>query len=234
MAVEENNPKRYRRTKVDIQADIIKAAECLIKKKGFASMLVTELIKKARIEPLVFYNRYDNLSEFYDEFVKKYDYWFSDILSGSQFPTDDVNGFISIFKEVQKALSDRSVMLELLRWEIAEGNETTVRTAMLREMHTLPLVRTYEEKFKGTDIDIAAISSLIIGGIYYLNLHRDRSLFSGIDIKKESGLKRIEDAIVMMGHMIYQYKESKDLKLIIAERFKKEGVCQDIIDKCIF
>ena len=231
---EEKNPKRYRRTKVDIQADIVKAAESLIKKKGFASMLVTELIKKARIEPLVFYNRYDNLGEFYDEFVKKYDYWFSDVLSGSQFPTDDVNGFISIFKEVQKALSDRSVMLELLRWEIAEGNETTVRTAMLREMHTLPLVRTYEEKFKDTDIDIAAISALIIGGIYYLNLHRDRSLFSGIDIKKESGLKRIEDAIVMMGHMIYQYKESEDLKLIIAERFKKEGVCQDIIDKCIF
>ena len=231
---EEKNPKRYRRTKVDIQADIVKAAESLIKKKGFASMLVTELIKKARIEPLVFYNRYDNLGEFYDEFVKKYDYWFSDVLSGSQFPTDDVNGFISIFKEVQKALSDRSVMLELLRWEIAEGNETTVRTAMLREMHTLPLVKTYEEKFKGTDIDIAAISSLIIGGIYYLNLHRDRSLFSGIDIKKESGLKRIEDAIVMMGHMIYQYKESKDLKLIIAERFKKEGISQDIIDKCIF
>ena len=231
---EEKNPKRYRRTKVDIQADIVKAAESLIKKKGFASMLVTELIKKARIEPLVFYNRYDNLSEFYDEFVKKYDYWFSDVLSGSQFPTDDVNGFISIFKEVQKALSDRSVMLELLRWEIAEGNETTVRTAMLREMHTLPLVRTYEEKFKDTDIDIAAISALIIGGIYYLNLHRDRSLFSGIDIKKESGLKRIEDTIVMMGHMIYQYKESKDLKLIIAERFKKEGISQDIIDKCIF
>ena len=234
MAAEENTPKRCRRTNVDIQADIIKAAESLIKKKGFASMLVTELIKKAKIEPLVFYNRYDNLSEFYDEFVKKYDYWFSDVLSGSQFPSDDVKGYISIFKEVQKALSDRSVMLELLRWEIAEGNETTVRTAMLREMHTLPLVRTYEEKFKGTNIDIAAISSLIIGGIYYLNLHRDRSLFSEIDIKKESGKKRIEDAIVMMGHMIYEYKESKDLKLIIAERFKKEGVSQDIIDKCIF
>ena len=70
-------------------------------------------------------------------------------------------------------------MLELLRWEIAEGNETTVRTAMLREMHTFPLAKIYEEKFK--DIDISAISALIIGGIYYLNLHRDRSKFdSGI------------------------------------------------------
>ena len=76
MAEEENKPKRYRRTNVDIQADIIKAAESLIKKKGFASMLVTELIKKARIEPLVLYKRYDNLSKFFDEFVKRFDYLF--------------------------------------------------------------------------------------------------------------------------------------------------------------
>ena len=104
MAGEENKPKRYRRTNVDIQADIIKAAESLIKKKGFASMLVTELIKKARIEPLVFYNRYDNLSEFYDEFVKRYDYWFKDVLTGVQFPTDSELGYISIFKDVHKSL----------------------------------------------------------------------------------------------------------------------------------
>ena len=77
---------------------------------------------------------------------------------------------------------------------------------MLREMHTLPLVRTYEEKFKGTNIDIAAISALIIGGIYYLNLHRDRSLFSGIDIKKESGLKRIEDAYKTQTVIVKQEK----------------------------
>lgn len=90
------------------------------------------------------------------------------------------------------------------------------------------------KKFKGTGIDIAAISSLIIGGIYYLNLHRDRSLFLEIDIKKESGQKRIEDAIELLGHMIYQYNESKNLKSIIAERLKKESISQDIIDKCIF
>ena len=68
----------------------------------------------------------------------------------------------------------------------------------------------------------------------YGDMKDEPALQNGMEIKKESGLKRIEDAIVMMGHMIYQYKESEDLKLIIAERFKKEGVCQDIIDKCIF
>ena len=97
MAEEENKPKRYRRTNVDIQADIIKAAESLIKKKGFASMLVTELIKKARIEPLVFYKRKYNLREFYDEFVKRYDYRVYDVLNGVQFPKDSELGYFSIF-----------------------------------------------------------------------------------------------------------------------------------------
>lgn len=231
MAEEENKPKRYRRTNVDIQADIIKAAESLIKKKGFASMLVTELIKKARIEPLVFYNRYDNLSEFYDEFVKRYDYWFKDILMDIKFPTDSEFGYISIFKDVHKSLQDKSVMLELLRWEIAEGNETTVRTAMLREMHTLPLVNAYEGKFK--DIDISAISALIIGGIYYLNLHRDRSKFADIDLNTEQGRKRIEKALENFGHMIFHYQDLTDYKRTIAEKMKENGVSDEIIRKCL-
>ena len=220
MAEEENKPKRYRRTNVDIQADIIKAAESLIKKKGFASMLVTELIKKARIEPLVFYNRYDNLSKFYDEFVKRYDYWFKDVLMDIQFPTDSEFGYISIFKDVHKALQDKSVMLELLRWEIAEGNETTVRTAMLREMHTLPLVNAYEGKFK--DIDISAISALIIGGIYiyYLNLHRERSKFSDIDLNTAEGQQRIEKALDTFGKMIFHFHEQVNYKRVIAKRLK--------------
>lgn len=228
---DENKPKRNRRTKVDIQADIIKAAENLIMKKGFASMLVTDLIKKARIEPLVFYNRYDNLSEFYDEFVKRYDYWFKDVLTGIQFPTDSELGYISILKDVHKALRERSVMLELLRWEIAEGNETTIRTAMLREIHTLPLVAIYEHRFK--DIDISAISALIVGGIYYLHLHRDRSRFAEIDLNTEQGQARIEKALENIGHLIFHHQELSDYKQAVALRMKEKGICDETIRECL-
>lgn len=231
MAEAEKKPKRYRRKNVDIKADIAKAAESLIKKKGFASMLVTELIKKARIEPLVFYNRYDNLSDFYDEFVRQYDYWFKDILTGIEFPADSEAGYVSILKDVQKALQDKSVMLELLRWEIAEGNETTVRTAMLREMHTMPLVDAYGAKFK--NIDVVALSALVIGGIYYLNLHRDRSKFSDIDLNTEQGQARIEKALGEFGHIIFHYQELDDYKRAVAEKMKAKGISDELISDCL-
>ena len=194
-------------------------------------MLVTELIKKARIEPLVFYNRYDNLSDFYDEFVRQYDYWFKDILTGIEFPADSEAGYVSILKDVQKALRDKSVMLELLRWEIAEGNETTVRTAMLREMHTMPLVDAYGAKFK--NIDVVALSALVIGGIYYLNLHRDRSKFSDIDLSTDQGQARIEKALGEFGHIIFHYQELDDYKRAVAEKMKAKGISDELISDCL-
>ncbi|MDR0187188.1 TetR/AcrR family transcriptional regulator, partial [Prevotella brunnea] len=134
---------------------------------------------------------------------------------------------------VQKALQDKSVMLELLRWEIAEGNETTVRTAMLREMHTLPLINIYEEKFKDTGIDISAISSLIIGGIYYLNLHRERSKFSDIDLNTAEGQQRIEKALDTFGKMIFHFHEQVNYKRVIAKRLKEKGISDEIIKECL-
>lgn len=55
---------RYRRTKADITEDIRKAAVDQVMKRGFSSSLVTEIIKKAKIEPPVFYHRYKDLDEF--------------------------------------------------------------------------------------------------------------------------------------------------------------------------
>lgn len=78
MDMEKNNDERQarrpRRSKADIENAIEKAAIAQIKKKGFARSQVTDIVKRAKIEPIVFYNRYKNLEEFYEGFVKRYDY----------------------------------------------------------------------------------------------------------------------------------------------------------------
>lgn len=82
--MEETKPKRYRRTKADIEKSIKQAAETIILKKGFSEMTVLDIIKHAKIEPITFYTRYRNLEEFYDSFVREYDYWLNDMLKMSQ------------------------------------------------------------------------------------------------------------------------------------------------------
>lgn len=93
MDMEKNNDERQarrpRRSKADIENAIEKAAIAQIKKKGFARSQVTDIVKRAKIEPIVFYNRYKNLEEFYEGFVKRYDYWLSDLGKGKRRQTAD-------------------------------------------------------------------------------------------------------------------------------------------------
>lgn len=82
-------------------------------------------------------------------------------------------------------------MQELLRWEIATKDKNSIRTAKLRELHTLPLCKKFADAFAETEIDIVAISALIIGGIYYMILHCELSEFSGINLNNEQDRERM-------------------------------------------
>ena len=98
-------PTRYRRTKADITEDIRKAAVDQVMKRGFSLSLVTEIIKKAKIEPPVFYHRYKDLNEFYSEFVKGYDYWFSDIADKAMKSSDNPKlQFTALMDGLQESL----------------------------------------------------------------------------------------------------------------------------------
>ena len=138
---------RIRRTKATIIEDIRKAAVESVLKRGFSGSLVSEIIKKAKVEPVVFYNRYHNLEEFFSEFVKGYDYWFSDVAKEANKQEKPYDQFIALIEGLQECLIEKSVMQELIRWEIAEGNDITKRTASIRDMFTLPLAEKYDDLF---------------------------------------------------------------------------------------
>ena len=194
---------RIRRTKATIIEDIRKAAVESVLKRGFSGSLVSEIIKKAKIEPVVFYNRYQNLEEFFSEFVKGYDYWFSDAAKEANKQETPHDQFIALIEGLQECMIEKSVMQELIRWEIAEGNDITKRTASIREMFTLPLAEKYDDLFKNSGIDFVAIATIIVSGLYYLYLHKDRSTFCNIDMNTEEGRNRVNQAIKFLSELLF-------------------------------
>ena len=202
--VNDNKRVRIRRTKANIIEDIRKAAVESVLKRGFSGSLVSEIIKKAKIEPVVFYKRYKNLEEFFSEFVKGYDYWFSDVAKEANKQETSYDQFIALINGLQEYLIKKTVMQELIRWEIAEDNEITNRTASIREMFTLPLVEKYDNIFKNSGIDFVAIATIIISGLYYLYLHKDRSTFCDIDMNTEEGRNRINQAIKFLVEPLFK------------------------------
>lgn len=224
--------EKKRRSNEDIEKNITDAATSLIKKKGISGLLVTDIIKDAKIEPVVFYKRYENLLDFINHFVKKYDYWFSDVIQKSKASECDKKLYNNIMANLLRSLKSNIVMQQILKWELATDNDIARRTAQLREFHTLPIAKEYEKKFEQSSIDIVAISSLIVGGIYYLVLHSHLSTFSGIDINSENGEKRIFNALNYLTELLFEEKSENTKIINIAIKMKKNNIDIETISSC--
>ena len=236
--MEENKPKRNRRSKADIESSIKRAATNLILKKGVSGMTVLDIIKGAKIEPITFYSRYRNLEEFYDYFFREYDYWFGDMMKISREKAFNREKYVDIFRNLFECLKDDSVMLEMLRWEVNDANPVTKRSAMNREIQTLPLTAIYGDQFKDSDIDFVAISALMIAGIYYLNLHRRCSPFCGIDITTAGGRHRLMTAVETLANKLFAEKDRtvnhrQDRLASIAEKMRHLGLSYADIEFCL-
>lgn len=225
--------RRPRRTKAAVEEAIIEAAREEIMENGFSDAVVSNIVKRAQIEPRVFYLRYKDISDFYASFVKCYDYWFADLLKDEDLQNVSADSLKKILTSLLENLNENSVMLELLRWEIAKGNATTIHTASLRENHTLHLAEEYAGAFKESGIDIVALATLLISGIYYLVLHKDRSDFCGINLDREKDVSRLENAMSWLVDQLFTIRKQKDREQIIADRMRKHGIPEDIIKDCL-
>ena len=199
--------------------------------------LVTDIVRKAKIEPIVFYNRYKNLDEFYDEFVKKYDYWMSDLIHDSVNEIASEEGYSNVIEKLMNKLLDDEIMIELLRWEVADGNHITERTSRLRELHILELINKYSDAISGKELDLVAITTLLVAGIYYFILHKDRSTFSGIDLNTPEGKHRIVKAIRSLAAMMFHQADNarmavdgNNLHEVEAYRRRFEDACRERVD----
>ena len=229
----EPKPRRPRRSKADIEEAIHKAATAQIKKKGFSLALVTDIVKRAKIEPIVFYNRYKNLDEFYDTFVKQYDYWLIDMINSGKPELYSEEGLAGMLENLFNSILSDKLMTELLRWEITEGNHITERTARIRELHTLELLDKFDGILRKGDMDIAAVIVVFVAGLYYVVLHKDRSSFGGVDINTPQGKERIHNACRSIASMFFRRNDPNKQLIRIAANMRAEGIPEDVISRCL-
>jgi len=226
-------PRRQRRTKVALEKDVLNAVTSLIEEVGFANVTLTAVAQKAKIEASVFYRRYDNLDELFEEYTRRYDYWFSGITE--LMPTDlsDEDSIKWVLRTLTQALYRNKVMQRLLVWELSDENNVTIRTANLREKVNESLIKLLESKFEGSGFDMSVLVSLMISGVYYLILHKNISNFCGVDFNSRSGKNRLEETLDKLVSLIFaEIKQKQGLKEI-ADKLRAEGVSEEVIQKCL-
>lgn len=231
----ENNEKkkRNRRSKLTIERDVLEAVSSLIEEMGFANVTLTAVAQRAKIEPTVFYRRYANLEELFDQYTHKYDYWLGNLAEMIPADLSDEEVFKWLMRNLIQALYKNKGMQQLLIWELSDNNPVTRRTANLRELLNQSLIKLLEIRFQNSGIDMNVICALMISGIYYLVLHRDISTFCNVDFSVKKGKERFEESVDKLVTILFAELRYQNEKLELANRLRAEGVSEHIIQKCL-
>lgn len=224
---------KVRRNKEEVDRDILIATKELVEEFGFNKLTLAKIAEKASLAPNMFYKRYPDLDKLIEKFTKKYDYWLNDILEIPPFDKSKPHEYYkTVMLQLSKSLYENKAMQQLLIYELSNDNTTTRRTAKLRELDSDTGLKEYDEIFKGTNVDIRAHTALMIAGIYYLILHKDRSSFCGIDLTTDEGKERLRDCVLTICNFLFQAAERKHDVMRIVKKMKEEKIEISVIAKC--
>ena len=202
MSEDKSKKRRKRRSGDEIEKVCFASAEELIENLGFSNVTLTKIIQHANIEPCVFYNRYNDLEDFIDKFVRKYDYWIDESISVDP-KKDPTTNYKTLMSDLIDSFWTNKIMQKLIAWELNEINYITLRTSRNRDANSQHLIQYFAKTLEGNSVNFGVATAILIGGLYYLVMHKEMATFNNIDFNSENGLNLIKENMLKMVDKIF-------------------------------
>lgn len=226
--------KRQRRSKRLINNEIMKAVSYIIGEQGFSRLGINTVAEQAQVEKPYIYRNFGSFDKVLEEYILKNDFWVRFIIQRAfQEKTEDgyfdihltyTNLLVDLYKTMDENRDFRNIIL----WELYENTPFIRKTAQRREIESADQLILLQNHFKSVGIDIEAISSVLLAGIYYLVLHKNVSTFCGVDYKTIEGKKRMTNALKNLSDMIFDQAE-KNVSIItrmLAKGFDHQTIAE--------
>lgn len=229
---ENNKKQRTRRSSIVVERDILNAVSDAIREIGFSRLSLKEVLDRGHVSLPVVYGHFGSLQKLIDLYVTKHDYWLNNAIDIDPSSVSSPREYYLMAAEsLVKAFYKNRELQQLFIWELAEDNATTRHTSHKREAATEELVNHFDSIFKGSDIDIKAVTAVIIAGIYHITLRKDRSTFCHVDFSKKAGQARLIEAVKVLINLIFDSLEEKQRINHAIQTLLADGVSESIICK---
>jgi AcrR family transcriptional regulator len=196
--------KGMARDKEETKAKILQAVGKLLAESGFKQLGVNAIAREAGIDKVLIYRYFENLPSLLQAFGQESDYWITaqELFAQPEIATAEslADCMVHILQAIHQDLHQHPISQEILRWELLEANELTHELAALRDRTANTSLATLGDRFTfPDDVDVPAISAILVAGIVYLTLRTKLSpTFMGIDFSTPEGWKRIEAAAELL------------------------------------
>lgn len=190
--------------------NLIQAVGTVLEKEGYTGLTITKVSNAAGVDRKlisVYFGTIENLVETY---IKGKDYWVSATVGAMEALANSSDGGSRPFLEtllldqLDHFMEDEE-MQKVVLWQISEKSEIMSHVTQSRERLSSLFFPFSDKEFVEKNIDLRAISSLLVAGIYYLVLHSKTtdSTFCEIDITTKEGMNRIREAVKKILKLTY-------------------------------
>lgn len=202
----EKNNKERTKTK------LISAVGKVLKKKGYTGLTVSNISKEAGVDRKLIYLYFENVENLIETYIRSKDYWIkttNDTIEdiGNLSTGKSKNFLESLLLSQLDNFAQNIEMQKVVTWQISEKSNIMSQITREREKMSAVFFAMADKELKNKNVDIRAISSIMVAGIYYLVLHAKytESTFCEIELNEE-GFNRIRSSIKDILNWVYEEK----------------------------
>ncbi|MBU2903450.1 TetR/AcrR family transcriptional regulator [Arenibacter algicola] len=184
---------------------LINAVGKILKVKGYTGLTATNIAKAAGLSRRLITMYFDSVDDLIETYVRDRDFW-----STAASKTDEMIAITEgrDTKEIINYLLQNQIdnfynnpeMQKLILWEISTKSKIMYEVCQEREHLGTKVFELTDKELNNKDIDVRAVTALLVAGIYYMVLHSQSTdtTFCEIDIDEPEGMKRIKNAVSLI------------------------------------
>tara|TARA_R110000822_G_scaffold263333_1_gene387629 strand:- start:172 stop:804 length:633 start_codon:yes stop_codon:yes gene_type:complete len=181
---------------------LIDAVGKVLRTKGYIGLTATNIAKAAGLSRRLITMYFGSVDELVETYVRNRDFWLAasgnagDMIASNK--GEDTKEIIEYLLQNQiDNFYDNPEMQKLILWEISKKTKIMYEVCEEREHLGSKVFELTDKELQGRNIDIRAVTALLVAGIYYMVLHAKSTdtTFCEIDINQPEGMERIKNAI---------------------------------------
>lgn len=181
---------------------LIQAVGIVLKQKGYTGLTVSNITAEAGVDRKLVSVYFGSVNNLIETYIKGKNYW--DTINESAInllttaPETSTRLILEnlLLTQLEHFTNDEE-MQKVVLWQISENTELMAHVTANREEIYPLLFPKADQELLDQQVDLRAISSILVAGIYYLVLHTKttNSTFCEIDLTTDQGMGRIKTTI---------------------------------------
>lgn len=184
---------------------LINAVGKVLKTKGYTGLSASNIAKTAGLSRRLITMYFDSVDDLIETYVRDKDFWSIAAAKTGEMITmtggKDTKKIINYLLQNQiDNFYTNPEMQKLILWEISTKSKIMYEVCEERERLGSKVFELTDSELCNRDIDIRAVTALLVAGVYYMVLHSQstNTTFCEIDINEPEGLERIKNAISLI------------------------------------